>query len=288
MAQFRAHDYETMEEYNEEAGEVAEPYRLLVVANFPVKFTETAARRLESIASNGPRNAVFDAPVYGWQQPAELRTVVPLNQELFAGSDDPWTPRAGDTPERRRQVYERYLELLPEDAGESVSALLQRLFTKYASAFGGSRYGPEWNAEWRKQLRICSSDIFPRYFRLSLEEGAISNAKMRAFLSLASDPGTLTQEIIRLANEPGPDGRISRAREFLERVQDYTREDIPIESIEPILQLRPPRYLWLCIKWPCSGKSTVSLGWRNPDGRRGNGQLTVNTLLNWNRLHCKG
>ncbi len=51
--------YPTMEDYNKEAGEVAEPYRLLVVANFPVNFTEQAAQRLISIASNGPRTGVY-------------------------------------------------------------------------------------------------------------------------------------------------------------------------------------------------------------------------------------
>jgi len=166
----------------------------------------------------------------------DIYQVVRSNQELFAGSDDAWTLRAGNTHERRRQVYDQYLELSPEGAKESVNALLQRLFPKYANAFGGPSYGPEWKAKWRKQLRICSPDVFPVYFRLSLEEGAISNAEMRTLLSLAGDPGALTQELIRLANEPGPDGRTSRAREFLERLQDYTREDIPVQDIGPILQ----------------------------------------------------
>ena len=51
--------YPPMEDYTEQAGEVAEPYRLLVVANFPVNFTEQSAQRLISIASNGPRTGVY-------------------------------------------------------------------------------------------------------------------------------------------------------------------------------------------------------------------------------------
>src|SRR5206468_10328101 len=46
--------YKSIEEYNTAAGEVAEPYRVLVVANFPVNFTPDAARRLVSIMSSGP------------------------------------------------------------------------------------------------------------------------------------------------------------------------------------------------------------------------------------------
>jgi hypothetical protein len=46
-------EYETIEAYNAVAGEVAEPYRVLVVADFPTKFDEKAAGRLAAIASGG-------------------------------------------------------------------------------------------------------------------------------------------------------------------------------------------------------------------------------------------
>lgn len=52
-------EFETIEEYNAHAGEVAEPYRVLVVANFPHSFTERAAQRLTSIATSGRRCGVF-------------------------------------------------------------------------------------------------------------------------------------------------------------------------------------------------------------------------------------
>jgi hypothetical protein len=51
-------EFESIEEYNERAGEVAEPYRILVVANFPAGFSERAAQRLVSIAASGPRCGV--------------------------------------------------------------------------------------------------------------------------------------------------------------------------------------------------------------------------------------
>jgi S-DNA-T family DNA segregation ATPase FtsK/SpoIIIE len=51
--------FASMEEYNLQAGEVAEPYRFLVVANFPTNFTEASISRLLSIASVGPRTGVY-------------------------------------------------------------------------------------------------------------------------------------------------------------------------------------------------------------------------------------
>jgi energy-coupling factor transporter ATP-binding protein EcfA2 len=51
-------EFDSIEEYNERAGEVAEPYRVLIVANFPAGFSERAAQRLVSIAASGARCGV--------------------------------------------------------------------------------------------------------------------------------------------------------------------------------------------------------------------------------------
>ena len=58
IQKYLRNEFETIEAYNAEAGEVAEPYRFLVVANFPANFTEASARRLVSIVSSGPRCGV--------------------------------------------------------------------------------------------------------------------------------------------------------------------------------------------------------------------------------------
>jgi hypothetical protein len=52
-------EYATIAEYNEQAGVIAEKYYFLVVADFPVNFSETAAKRLLSIAASGARCGVY-------------------------------------------------------------------------------------------------------------------------------------------------------------------------------------------------------------------------------------
>ena len=52
-------EYATIAEYNAQAGVIAEKYHFLVVADFPNGFTDTAARRLLSIAASGPRCGVY-------------------------------------------------------------------------------------------------------------------------------------------------------------------------------------------------------------------------------------
>ncbi len=59
IQKYLRNQYRTIEDYNTQAGEVAEAYRVLVVFDFPANFSEAAARRLVSIAQNGPRCGVY-------------------------------------------------------------------------------------------------------------------------------------------------------------------------------------------------------------------------------------
>jgi S-DNA-T family DNA segregation ATPase FtsK/SpoIIIE len=52
-------EYATIAEYNAQAGSVAEKYHFLVIASFPVNFTDVAAKRLRNIAASGARCGVY-------------------------------------------------------------------------------------------------------------------------------------------------------------------------------------------------------------------------------------
>lgn len=52
-------EYPTIREYNEQAGNIAEKYHFLVVADFPVNFSESALRNLVNIAVSGARCGVY-------------------------------------------------------------------------------------------------------------------------------------------------------------------------------------------------------------------------------------
>src|SRR5205823_8441390 len=52
-------EYETIAEYNAQAGIIAEKYHILVIASFPANFSDTAARRLRNIAATGARCGVY-------------------------------------------------------------------------------------------------------------------------------------------------------------------------------------------------------------------------------------
>ncbi|MEM8680036.1 MAG: FtsK/SpoIIIE domain-containing protein, partial [Planctomycetota bacterium] len=59
IQKYLRNEFGSIQEYNQHAGEVAEPFQVLVIANFPTGFSEDTTRRLLSIASSGARCGVF-------------------------------------------------------------------------------------------------------------------------------------------------------------------------------------------------------------------------------------
>jgi ABC-type multidrug transport system fused ATPase/permease subunit len=64
IQKYLRNEFETIEQYNQQAGELAEPYHFLVIADFPTNFSEEAARRLSSIIHSGPRCGVHTLIAY--------------------------------------------------------------------------------------------------------------------------------------------------------------------------------------------------------------------------------
>lgn len=71
IQKYLRNEFETIDEYNAQAGELAEPYRFLVIADFPVGFEGDSFRRLASIASSGARCGVYTLVL------RDLRTPLP-------------------------------------------------------------------------------------------------------------------------------------------------------------------------------------------------------------------
>ena len=58
IQKYLRNEFQSIDEYNEQAGEIAEPYRFLVIADLPNNFSENAAKRLASIITSGQRCGV--------------------------------------------------------------------------------------------------------------------------------------------------------------------------------------------------------------------------------------
>jgi predicted KAP-like P-loop ATPase len=101
---------------------------------------------------------------------------------------------------------------------------------------GGSHYGSDWESQWRAGLKVCSPERFERYFRLTIPQGAISEAEFRSFIALLPDPQEFASHAVVLCTELGPHGHTSRAKEFLERATDFAEHQATESQLEPLFQ----------------------------------------------------
>lgn len=86
--------FENIHDYNRSAGELAEPYRLIVIADYPRQFSDRAAEQLLTLVDNGPRSGVYvvflyspeDEPPHGlpFERLLQAMDVVTVTGEMAA------------------------------------------------------------------------------------------------------------------------------------------------------------------------------------------------------------
>ena len=69
IQKYLRNEYATIDQYNAQAGELAEPLRYLVICDFPTAFETEALRRLASIATSGARCGVYTIIIRDTRQP---------------------------------------------------------------------------------------------------------------------------------------------------------------------------------------------------------------------------
>jgi DNA segregation ATPase FtsK/SpoIIIE, S-DNA-T family len=135
IQKYLRNEFPTIDEYNAQAGELAEPYRFLVIADYPTGFSPEACRKLASIAGTGARCGVYTLIS------RDLRVAMPQGAHIedLEGPSVNLLPIAGKRPAAFRwedDVFRRFpLQLDDAPAEGSLTALLQRVgrFAKEAN-----------------------------------------------------------------------------------------------------------------------------------------------------------
>lgn len=125
IQKYLRNEFASIQEYNEDAGEVAEAFQILVVANFPANFSDEAARRLVSIAASGSRCGVYTLIS------ADMKLKLPRNFDL-ADLEAPAATLAWNAEQRRFAWKDDDLRALPlaieaPPDDERVTALIRQV-----------------------------------------------------------------------------------------------------------------------------------------------------------------
>lgn len=160
--------------------------------------------------------------------------IIRKNPEAFAGyvTDNGFRSSRVDAI---KPLHDSWIALVQDQDREPVKNLLKRLFPKLEAVWGNTYYGAESASSWRRELRVCSLEKFPIYFRLAVPEGDFSNAEMQTILVLAGNVKAFAEKLLELADQKRPDGT-TRVRAFLERLEDYTQTEIHSHCISSVIE----------------------------------------------------
>lgn len=152
--------YASIDEYNTAAEEIAEPYRLLVIHDYPQQFEKgTSLHLLQRVLENGPRCGIHTVIVADSRQTSEYEAGfedVRVGETLDLGNSTPWTtvPNPGTShrtvlSDVRKQIGEKGAQRVTSELVDMVGRAAQesgvttgidralRLYEK--AALGGSR-----------------------------------------------------------------------------------------------------------------------------------------------------
>lgn len=161
--------------------------------------------------------------------------IIRKNPKFFAGQTNV-KAFLFPTLDELKSFHNSLLEQLPDEDKEPVKRLLLRLFPKLETVwYNNTYYVEKHESTWRKHLRVCSLDRFPNYFRLALTGDEFSDAEVKALLALTKDTKAFGENLIEFAHQKRKDGT-TQVRVSLERLEDYTEQEIPANSIPSIVQ----------------------------------------------------
>lgn len=130
--------------------------------------------------------------------------------------------------------HDGWVQAVPDELQSSTKELMQYLFPKLESVWSNMHYSADSAMQWRRELRVCSQDVFPAYFRLSLPEGTLSRAELDGFLALCGDTEAIGAALLEAVKSKRADG-LSKARALLERLMDHVEKDVKHKCISPIV-----------------------------------------------------
>ena len=143
----------------------------------------------------------------GILQPKEdIATTKTILEKIF-------NPASSDNTERGKIVEDVCKVLFPQ---------LGRIYANFD--FSNSQQ------EWRQQKRICSEEVFERYFMLGIPKGEISEEEMKTTLALGNDHLKFAEALNELFER-------KLGKRFLERFEDYIGEVQEENILETILGL---------------------------------------------------
>lgn len=168
-------------------------------------------------------------------EPAVYDTIR-YNSNMFAGHAGGISSIGSNPRESLQKFHDEWLTTKVSTYRQDVvKSLVIQLFPKLKYAWENSGYGAEWESAWRRELRICSPEIFPTYFRLTIPKGSIPQTLMQGILALTGDADLMADALRKMTGQFSSPNTVSTTRKVLKRLLDHVDKDLPTERIASLL-----------------------------------------------------
>lgn len=129
--------------------------------------------------------------------------------------------------ESRKNACEEAIKKAPSGLIDTVREITKQLFPQMAGT-----YGHDWQQGWRQQLRVCSEDIFDKYFALSVPSTAISEKSIKDFLATIDDIDAFTNNLKKFQEEDKLRLVLSRLLDHLDELTDQQKENLLVSIFD--------------------------------------------------------
>lgn len=151
------------------------------------------------------------------------------NKDFFTKTDSFYIPgNRSDDREAKKKLFEEILSYAPKEAKEVVIGVCKQLFPQIDGIYTNTSYPYSWQQEWRKELRVCATDIFDTYFLLSLPSGGIPQSEIELLMGSLDDHTSFAKNIENIKDT-------QKLRSILDRVLDFI-DDLKLEQRINLLQ----------------------------------------------------
>ena len=169
---------------------------------------------------------------------ATLFTFAPSAVQIIANSQEAFvgTKRYGENRKGLAAFHNTWLDKVPARVRPHVREIVKWLFPKCEWALDGPGYAATYEKIWRRQLRVCSSEHFEKYFLFAPPSGTISEAMWTEIVNLLPDRRRFENVLLATTRERGRHGFTSKAKEFLERLEDFCNTSQDRDKIQAVIK----------------------------------------------------
>ena len=157
-------------------------------------------------------------------------TTIATNADQFTGVGQRTAFGGQDEYQQRKAFHQAWLDELPESERSAVEGIVKRLFPSVDHALDGSGHSAEFETIWRRELKVCSSAHFEKYFRLAIPAGTISEREWKTVEESLDEGVALDQMLASYVGQSGPHSLRSRASELLDRALLFARTAKPDQA----------------------------------------------------------